>query len=35
MGSRQMVYTPGMLPVVSNEFGKAFLRETVLHIFIG
>ena len=24
-----MVYTLGMLPVVSNDFGGAFLRETM------
>ena len=28
-GSRQIVYTPGMLPVVSNEFKNAFLWYTM------
>ena len=26
-GSNLMVYTPGMLPVVSNEWGNAFFSE--------
>ena len=26
-----MVYTPGMLSVVSNEFGNVFLREIMSH----
>ena len=33
-GSNLIVYTPGMLPVVSNEWGKAFLSDIMsLHIF--
>ena len=28
-GSGQMVYTPGMLPVVSKDLDSAFLRETM------
>ena len=28
-GSRQIVFTPGMLPVVSNDWENAFLRETM------
>ena len=31
VGSRWMVYSPGMLPVVSNDLGNAFLRETMSH----
>ena len=30
-GSRQIVYTPGILPVMSNDWGYAFLRETMSH----
>ena len=30
-GSRWIVYIPGILPVVSNDFGKAFLREIISH----
>ena len=29
-GSRQMVYTPGILPVVSNDWGNAFLKKLQL-----
>ena len=32
-GSRQIVYTPGILPVVSNDWGNAFLRETMSHTY--
>ena len=28
-GLRWMVYSPGMLPEVSNDLGNAFLRETM------
>ena len=27
--SRQIVYTPGILPVVSNDLGNVFLRDTM------
>ena len=30
-GSRQIVYAPGILPIVSTDFGKAFLREIRSH----
>ena len=30
-GSNLMVYTPGMLPVVSNEWGNAFFSEIMSH----
>ena len=34
VGSRQIVYSPGMLPVVSKQLGECFFkRNYVLHIF--
>ena len=30
-GSRQMLYTPGMLPVVSKDWGNTFLSEVISH----
>ena len=29
VGSRQIVYTPGILPVASKDLENAFLRETM------
>ena len=34
VGTRQIVYTPGMLPVVSKDLRNAFLRETMSHTFL-